>query len=189
MYFKNLELKKDYLGNASIIQINDHDVEVKHYIPIRDKIDLVQVALQKAKENGIYNQMKLDVYFHLNILYSYTNIDFSDEDREDEMELYDILESNGVINDVITVMNDTEYQDLRTYLYEMKENDLNYSNTAAAVIQRFIRDLPTQIEATKEALDNFDMSKYPELMNFVTAANGGRDIRTNTVPFNPPAQE
>ena len=77
--------------------IDNIQVNVKKYLPVSDKIDLIQVALQKAQEDGIYNEMKLDVYFHLNIIYLYTDVEISQEDREDEMELYDILESNNII--------------------------------------------------------------------------------------------
>ena len=108
MNFQELELKQTSQFNTVVLQ-NGKEAQVKKYIPIKDKIDLIQIALQKAKEDRIYNQMKLDVYFHLNIIYLYTNIEFSDEDKEDEMELYDILKSNNVIEDVICGMEEDEY--------------------------------------------------------------------------------
>ena len=45
--------------------------------------------------------MKLDAYFHLNIIYLYTDIEFDEEDKEDELELYDKLEANKVILPVL----------------------------------------------------------------------------------------
>ena len=177
MKFQDFDLKVN--NTISTIKINDQQVEVKQYLPMKDKIDLVQIALQKSEEDGIYNDMKLDVYFHLNIVYLYTNIEFEDEDREDEIELYDRLESNGVITNVLTALPDNEYADLREYVKRMTRDSLRYKNTAAAVLTRIIQDLPKNAAAAKEIIDSFDQEKYQAVENFATAANGGRNIRTN----------
>lgn len=160
------------------------EVNVKKYLPISDKIDLIQIALQKAEEDGIYNEMKLDMYFHLNIIYLYTDIEFTDEDKEDEMALYDILESNDIIDEILGALEDDEYNILKEYLIEMKNESLQYKNTAAAVLTRIIQDLPKNAAAAKEIVDSFDQSKYQEVINFATAANGGRNINTNAAPVN-----
>ena len=163
---------------------DNYQVNVKKYLPISDKIDLVQIALQKAEEDGIYNQIKLDMYFHLNIIYLYTDIEISQEEREDEMKLYDILESNDIIDMVIAFMDQDEYNELKGYLMKMENDSLTYRNTAAAVLTRIVQDLPKNAAAAKEIVDSFDPSKYQEVINFATAANGGRNINTNAAPVN-----
>ena len=65
------ELNLTYNDTPKTITINDIQVKVKQYIPVEDKIDLIQTALQKSEENGIYNDIKLDIHFHLNIVYLY----------------------------------------------------------------------------------------------------------------------
>lgn len=153
-------------------------IQVKQWIPTSDKIDLIQVALQKSEEDGIYNEVKLDCYFHLNIVYLYTDIEFSEEDREDEMKLYDILEHNGIIAEVVSVIGEEEYNDLFDKLNDMKYYNNHYKNTAAAVLRNIVQDLPKNAAAAKEIVDSFDASKYQEVIDFATAANGGRNINT-----------
>ena len=179
--------------NETNLKINDqintftkdnYQVNVRKYLPISDKIDLVQITLQKAEEDGIYNQIKLDMYFHLNIIYLYTDIEISPEEREDEMKLYDILESNDIIDMVIANMDQDEYNELKGYLMEMESDSLTYRNTAAAVLTRIVQDLPKNAAAAKEIVDSFDPSKYQEVINVATAANGGRNINTNAAPVN-----
>lgn len=166
--------------NTSVPTVKlQNGIQVKKWIPISDKIDLVQIALQKSEEDGIYNEAKLDCYFHLNIIYLYTDIDFSAEDREDEMKLYDILEHNDIIDQVIAAIGEDEYTTLEDYLFEMKSNYLTYKNTAAAVLNKIIQDLPKNAAAAKEIMDSFDPEKYQMVENFAIAANGGRNIRTN----------
>ena len=166
--------------NTSVPTVKlQNGIQVKKWIPISDKIDLIQIALQKSEEDGIYNEAKLDCYFHLNIIYLYTDIDFSAEDREDEMKLYDILEHNDIIDQVIAAIGEDEYTTLEDYLFEMKANYLTYKNTAAAVLNKIIQDLPKNAAAAKEIMDSFDPEKYQMVENFAIAANGGRNIRTN----------
>lgn len=194
MNFKDLNLKKDYLTNTSILKIGEQQIEVKQYLPIADKNDLIEIALQKAEQNGTYNEILLDVYFHLNLVYLYTNIEFSDEDREDEMQLYDILESNHVIDDVIACLMDGEYDNLKDLLVTMLNRKLKYENSAAAVFRRFVTDLPAAAATASEIVENFDREKYSSVLDFATAANGGRSIVTNLptepiqgTPVKPPA--
>ena len=193
MKFSDLKLNTA-IEEKELVLPSGEKISVKSTIPVSDKIDLIQIALQKAEEDGIYNQIKLDIYFHLNLLYLYTDIDFSTEDREDEMRLYDILENNGVIVDVISAIGEEEYEGLINYLEDIKKANLKYKNTAAAVLTRIIQDLPKNAAAAKEIVDSFDREKYPEMINFITAANGGRNINTNqpmaelqTAPVSTPA--
>lgn len=182
---KSLTLLKEY----NTIHLNSLEVKVLQYLPISDKIDIVEIALQKSKQGGIYNELLLDMFFHLHIIMCYTDLEFSDEDLEDMMALYDKLESNGFINEIIEAMNQDEYKNLLDYLNIMKKENLEYNNTAAAVISRIIEDLPAKMAEVKDILDQFDPSKYEEVKNFAMAANGGRDINTQTVPFSPAAQQ
>ena len=173
MKYQELNLKK----GIPTVKL-ENGIQVKKYIPTPDKIDLIQIALQKSEEDGIYNEVKLECYFHLNIIYLYTDIEFSAEDREDEMELYDILDRNDIIDQVIAAIGEDEYIDLRDKLIRTQRDNMKYRNTAAAVLTRIVQDLPKNAAAAKEIVDSFDSSKYQEVVNFATAANGGRNINT-----------
>ena len=173
MKYQELNLKK----GIPTVKL-ENGIQVKKYIPTPDKIDLIQIALQKSEEEGIYNEVKLECYFHLNIIYLYTDIEFSAEDREDEMELYDILDRNDIIDQVIATIGEDEYIDLRDKLIRTQRDNMKYKNTAAAVLTRIVQDLPKNAAAAKEIVDSFDSSKYQEVVDFATAANGGRNINT-----------
>lgn len=179
MNFSDLNLKKDYLTNTSTFKINEQQIEVKKYLPISDKNDLITISLQKAEENGYYNEVLLDVYFHLNIVYLYTDIDFSAEDREDELALYDMLETNNIIDIVISNIGEEEYNNLRELLVTTRDMKLKYENSAAAVLNKFVTDLPKNAAVAADIVNSFDKEKYSEVANFAAAANGGRNIFTN----------
>jgi hypothetical protein len=114
MKYSDLKLKTNI--NTIITKINDIEIEVLEYLPMSDKIDLIQIALQKAEENGIYNEMKLDMYFNLYIVYMYSNLEFTDEEKADEFKLYDELQSNNIIIGIIGAIDENEYDCLLDYL-------------------------------------------------------------------------
>ena len=67
------------------------------------------ITLQNSEENGIYNPVKLDMYFHLHLVYMYTNLTFTDKQRENEMELYDALQSSGLIDLVVSAIDENVF--------------------------------------------------------------------------------
>lgn len=173
---KYSELNLSRKNEIKTIKIGEAEIQVLQYLPIEDKIDLIDIALQNAKENGIYDEMKLDMYFNLYLVFMYTNLEFSDEERADLAKLYDELESNGIFLDIIEAMDQDEYNNLIDYLEIMKENNQVYMTSAAALLQSFIQDLPQNAATAAEIVDNFDKEKYKEVVEFAQSANGGRPI-------------
>ncbi len=175
MLFKDLNLQiKD---EEKVIKINDKEIHIKKYLPVSEKLDIIDIALQKAQEaDGWYNELKLEIYFNLNILYSYTDLEFSDEERANPEELYDILESNKIFEYIIAGLEKSEYEYLYSYLKAVKEDRISHSNSAAGVIKTLIQDLPKNASAANEILNSFDPEKFKELKNFAEAANGNRPI-------------
>ena len=175
--YTNLKLKTNTDVNTFVF--NDKTIEVLKYLPAQDKYDLLMITLQKAAEKGYYNIFKLDVYFHLHLVYMYTNISFTDKQREDEFKLYDTLMSNGFIDAFLEAMEDSEYEDLITKIEDMREDITSYNTTAAAVLNSFVTDLPKNAEAAKNIVDSFDKNQFQAVIDFANAANGGRNFKTN----------
>lgn len=173
MNYKDLNLKIKTEKNIAVLPDNT-EIQVSKYLPISDKIDLIQIALQKSEENGVYNEVKLDMYFNLYLVEMYSDIEFTPEEKEDEYKLYDELQSNDVINQIIAVMEESEYTDLLEYLQTMKWSNAGYRNSAAALFRTFIQDMPKNAAAAAEIVDNFDKEKYSNVVDFVKSANNGQ---------------
>ena len=172
--YSSLKLKiKD---EVKTIDYNGNQIEIKQYLPIEDKIDLIDIVLQKSKEDNIYNPMKMDMYFHLYLIYLYTNITFTEKQKEDEGKLYDILNSNGLIDLIIENLSENEYDYLLDLLSEKENILLSYNTTAAAIVANIINDLPKNAQIMADIMQNFNPEQYQNVINFAKAANGGRDI-------------
>lgn len=175
--YASLKLKVD--KSVETFDFNENKIEVLKYLPIEDKRDLVEITLQKAEENGIYNPVLLDMYFHLHLVYMYTNLSFTDKQKENEAKIYDTLACNGFFDKFLEVLSESEYEDLIDYIDDIMEDTLTYKNTAGAVLQSVIQDLPNNAQAAADIVKSFDPSKYQAVIDFANAANGGRNIETN----------
>ena len=172
--YASLKLKNNL--EKEKIDFNGHEIEILQYLPIEDKYSLVNITLQKAKEGSIYNPVKIDWFFHLNLVYMYSNITFTDKQREDEAKLYDTLTSNGLMNMIISKIPDNEYQTLFGYIESLIDDTLNYKNSLSGTISELVQSLPERADQMQKIVDNFDKEKFQEVINFAKAANGGRDI-------------
>ena len=165
--FASLKLKiKDEIKT---ININDKEVEVKQYLTAEDKYDLIMISLQQAKENGIYNDFKLDMFLHLNIVFMYTNLTFTDKQRENLPNLYDILETNDIIEMVISAIPENEIKIIYEEVNEIKKSLITYENSVAGIVNNLITQLPANAQAAADIVDNFNPEKYSEVINFAKA--------------------
>jgi hypothetical protein len=172
--YANMRLKP--VTTTHKFEWNGNEIEVLDYLPIEDKYDLIMITLQKSLEDGYYNPIKIDEFFHLHLIYMYTNINFTEKQKEDEHKLYDSLKSNGLIDAFIEQMNEFDYSELFNMLDETKREITDYHRTMVSLVQNLITDMPKQAEAMSKILDNFDPDKYQNVINFAKAANGGREI-------------
>ena len=175
MLYENLNLKIN--DNQKTITISEgNEIKVLQYLPIHQKNDLIQISLQSAKEGGVYNELKLEMYFNIYLVFMYTDLVFSDEQRKDIETLYDELESSGLLDEILANMNRNEYDFLIDLLEKTKANNEKKDMSAAGVLQAFIQDLPKNATNAAEILKDVDLSKYKEVAEFAQAANGNRPI-------------
>lgn len=170
--YTNLKLKVN--TDVNTFDFNGNQIEVLKYLPLEDKYDLINLALQSAREEIIYNPIKLEAYFHLYIIMMYTNINFTEKQKEDKVKLYDTLKSNGLIDQVLMNMEEDEYNFLCDSLNQQEEDTLQYQNTIAGVVNNIIENLPVRAEEMQKIVDNFDASKFENVLNFAKAVNNGK---------------
>ena len=166
--FKDLNLERK-LSNKTV-DINGYEIHVLQYLPIDEKDDLIEITLNKSLDNGVYNPVLLDKYFNLNILYCYTDIDFGLA-KIDESELYDILETNGIIDKVLEQMNKDEYDYLLKTLNDYKEDICKYRTSVNGIIRAAIEDLPTNVQKAVDTLKDIKPEQFKELTEIANTLN------------------
>lgn len=165
--YASLKLKTD--TSVKEVEFNGSKIEVLQYLPVDDKYSLVNITLQKSKDGSIYHPLKKDMYFHLNLVYLYTNLSFTDKQREDESKLYDTLQSSGLLSLILENIPEEEYETLYSFIEEYERDILNYQNTIAGIVANIIESLPARAEEMQKIVDNFNPENFQEVLNFANA--------------------
>lgn len=177
MKFNELGLKIN--SKERTLKIKDKEIKIKQYLPMEDKLNLIQIALQQSLDEGIYNEVLLTAHFHVYVIMFYTDLEFTDEEKQNVLDLFDLMDSENLIGSVIELIPKDEFSELVELLKVQQNNNVTYKQSTAYLISEFINVLPQQMEKVGEIIDNFDPSKYQAVADFATAANGGRNIITN----------
>ena len=126
------------------IEFNGQTIEVKQYLPINDKLNLIANVLnQSADDNNFANPIKLNVFTSLEIVFAYTNISFTDKQKEDLVKLYDLLESNGIFNMIIAEIPKTEYTSIVDGVAECANAVYTYRNSIMGILDTITQDYDT----------------------------------------------
>ena len=175
MIYSNLNLKVNTDYNTISI-LPGQDINVLKYVSIEEKNDIVQLTLQESEENGLFNLFKVKLFFALYTVYTYTDIEFTQEEKDDPTALYDELKSNGILDAIFNSFEKTEYDELVVTLERTMKDRLAYRNTIASVLNNFVQNLPVNATAAKNIIDQFDPAAFQKVLDFATAANGNRPI-------------
>lgn len=169
--FSKLNLKKK--EEIKTITFNEQVIEIKQYLPIQDKLDVIFNAISKTEdENRFFNPVKLECYCTLEIIYAYTNIKFTDKQLEDEAKLFDLMEENGLIDAIFSAIPEEETNFIMDSCVESAEAIYKFSNSAYGLIDYIIK--------RRDALD-LDLSSF---INTIQDPNVKETIRNLVTKLN-----
>ena len=137
--FTKLSLKRK--NEVKTITINNNQIEIKQYLPVNEKLDLVARVLNGAHdENNFPNPIKIEVIGTLEIIMAYTNISFTEKQKEDIPKLYDLLEENGVIKDIISQIPEDEYNFIIDGINKTVDAVYTYNNSVLGILEAVSKD-------------------------------------------------
>lgn len=140
--YNKLGITKDELNKVQTVEYNDQTIEVKQYLPIAEKSELITRVLNNSvdENTGYYNLLKLDMNLGLEIVYAYSNISFTEKQKEDPMKLYDMLNASKVLNLIIGLVPDGEFYYLNKTTHEMANNIVAYRNSVMGIMEAISAD-------------------------------------------------
>lgn len=160
--FSKLGLK---VNNEVInINFNDQVIEVKQYISVNDKLKLISEVINNTiDEHSFCNPVKVKVYLALGILDYYTNINFTEKQKEDPVKLYDLFESNGLLNQIYHAIPGEEFNNLTTGAWDSINAIYTYNNSAMGIMDNLGKDysnLNLDASVIQEKLNNSENIEF-----------------------------
>ena len=123
------------------IEFNEQIIEVKQYLPINEKLELISSVINSAAdENNFSNPVKENVFLTLEILYHYTNINFTDKQKEDPVKLYDLVVSSGLVNKVTDLIPEEELNEVINGVAQSVKAIYTYRNSVLGILESISQD-------------------------------------------------
>lgn len=135
--------KLGLIKNQDIVNIafNDQVIEVKQYLPVNDKLQLISnVINQSADDNNFANPIKVNVFTVLEIIDFYTNISFTEKQKEDPVKLYDLIVGNDLAKMIMKAIPQVELDELMSGIKDSIEAIYKYKNSAMGIMEAISTD-------------------------------------------------
>lgn len=114
--FTKLGLKKN--TNLITCTWNNQVIEIKEYLPVEEKSNVVQAIVSESLDDDSFaNPIKVEINTVLEIMFAYTNINFTDKQKEDRLALYDLIVGTGLWGEILkATKNMTDFNDIHEYV-------------------------------------------------------------------------
>lgn len=162
--FTKLSLKRK--NEIKVLNINNVQIEIKQYLPINEKLDLISRIINGAHDqNNFPNPIKIEVIGTLEIIMAYTNISFTEKQKEDIPKLYDLLEENRLIDEIISYIPKEEYDFIIKGIDETVDAVYTYNNSVLGILEAVSKDYSnldfdaTQIQKKMSDPENLKLVK------------------------------
>ena len=168
-----LGLKKN--TNLISLEWNGQVIEIKEYLPIEDKIGVIEKIVNLSlDDNNFANPARIMINTTLEIMFAYTNINFTDKQKEDRLGLYDLLFSSGFWKLVENKLAEIgELTIIQITVREVIDEIYKYKNSALGILQAVSEDysnLDLDAEKIREKLGNKENVEFLKNVIIIFAA-------------------
>ena len=120
---------------------NEQMIEVKQYLPVNDKLSLISDIINSSADNNNFaNPVKIDIFSALCIIEAYTNITFTDKQKEDPCKIYDSFVSVGLWNTIVNAIPEEEYDMLMAGIHRSVEAIYSHKNSVLGILEAVTAD-------------------------------------------------
>ena len=155
------------------VSFNGIDIEVKEYLPIEEKMSLIETIVNEALSRNLdfYNPGEIEAMEVLCIVKNYTNISFTEKQEADIPKLYDIIVSSGLGKIIISAISDEEINTLESLLYNSLDNIYKRRTSLLGMLETIQQDY-SALDTDATAIQNKLASEKESIFAL-------RDIMTN----------
>ena len=153
--FEKIEFSKD-----NTITYEGETITIRGYVPMEEKLNAISTILSLSlnSDTGLYLPGHIDVYKEIFILKLYTDIEFTDEDIDNPMPVYDKIIVAPFYRQIIEILRANG--DLQIFLQLLEENIRKletYQTSAYGILDSLKKDyknLDFDIGALQEKIQN-----------------------------------
>lgn len=156
--FNKLALSRN--TEVKIINWKDQKIEIKQYLPISDKLDLISKIINySSDEHVFYNPCKVEIFELIEIILAYTNINVTEKQSEDILKLYDLFFSSGLAQEIKNNIPEEEFNYLDKSIWATIQEIYRYRDSFLGIMEQTQTDysnLDTIVDDIGKKLSNPD---------------------------------
>lgn len=154
------------------ITIADAEVSVAQYLPLEEKLNLIQSVIEQSgnNEEGFYNIVKLRTYYTIEMLRAYTNISFTEKQLEDIPKLYDAITINHIWEEVSEAIPDEELAYTWDNTRKLAREITDYNHSALGIVKAMGQSQLEDESVLNKINETLTKLQQPEEMKLVKAA-------------------
>ena len=166
--FAKLNLTKN--TEVKIFEYNEQKIEIKQYLSIQEKLALIGNVLDNCQDaNNFVNIGKRTMFLELEIVYKYTNIKFTEKQKEDPVKLYDLMFGSGFLKEVLSYIPEEELNILINWCENITEHFYTYRNSIYGILDAISTDYSNlELDADKIKNKMVDPEKLGFLKDVLT---------------------
>lgn len=169
--FTKLKLKTD--TSVKTINFNDMEIEVKQYLPINETISLIEnIINNSATELKFYSPALVHLFYALEVIYNYTNISFTDKQKEEPTKLYDTIVSSGLWSAIEEAIPEDELDFICEALDDTINSVYKYQNSVMGILDTISQDYSTLSLDASEIQKKLNSAEGVEFLKDVMAKLG-----------------
>ena len=131
--FSSLGLKLNQ--EIKTITIKGKTIEVKQYLPIQNKLEMIANIINNSQDdNNFKNLAKVEMFTDLEIINQYTNLTFTDKQKEEPWKIYDILINSGIMEQIRKVIPEEELNMVYYFIDDATDRIYEYRNSAYGIL-------------------------------------------------------
>lgn len=158
---KYTKLKLEVNKNVNSFEFNGEKIEVLEYLPVAKKLSLVSSVVKQSMLGRVLRSDLLEIYLNLAIVDNYTNITFTEKQKEKNADLYDEFESSGLFDTIINLIPEKEYE-------ELVDNINDYAKKISAMAEVMVSGYSSHVDGMKDAIQQIGMGNLAEELNLIS---------------------
>ena len=152
------------------INFGEETIMVKQYLPIEEKLSLIAQIIQLAHDPEVNyaNPLRQRIYTDLMIVFNYTNLSFTDKQKEDLAKLYDQIVSSGLYQLIVDAIPEDEYASILNGLFITSDAIYSYQHSVLGVLDTIktdYSDTSYDLEKFKEAFQSSDVALLQDIVS------------------------
>lgn len=141
--------------NISAFTYKGKTVNVKQYLPIEEKAELVSYVLNHAIDlrTNTFSPLRVSVYLTLGIINWYSNINFEPEQLEEKApEVFDLIDGSKFLELFLDNMENTEFEYMNKTVAKVLKDYETYANSMVGMISAMSSDASSMNKEIEEIM-------------------------------------